>query len=47
MSAMLSPSNRSIEQRRPFLGVLTVLPVILVVLSTFGTMAATGTPFGL
>jgi uncharacterized protein len=34
------------EQRRPFLGVITIVPVVLVVLWTFGMMAATGIPFG-
>ncbi|MFA9429484.1 MMPL family transporter [Egicoccus sp. AB-alg2] len=34
------------EQRRPALGVITTIPVILVVLWTFGMMAATGIPFG-
>jgi uncharacterized protein len=34
------------EHRRPFLGVLTIAPVVLVVLWTFGMMAATGIPFG-
>jgi uncharacterized protein len=34
------------ERRRPFLGVITILPVVLVVLWTFGMMAATGIPFG-
>ncbi len=33
------------ESRRPFLGVITILPVVLVVLWTFGMMAATGIPF--
>lgn len=35
-----------IRRRRPFLGVLTVLPVGLVLLWTFGLMAALGIPFG-
>lgn len=34
------------RNRRPMLGVLTVAPVALVVLWTFGMMAATGIPFG-
>jgi uncharacterized protein len=34
------------RSRRPMLGVLTVLPVGLVVLWTFAMMAATGIPFG-
>jgi uncharacterized protein len=35
-----------IENRRPFLGVLTMVPVALVVLWTFGLMYASGIPFG-
>lgn len=35
-----------IASRRPFLGVLTIAPVALVVLWTFGMMAATGIPLG-
>lgn len=35
-----------VRYRRPVLGVLTVAPVVLVVLWTFGMMAATGIPFG-
>lgn len=35
-----------IRERRPMLGVLTTAPVALVVLWVFGTMAATGIPFG-
>jgi len=34
------------ENRRPFLGVLTMIPVALVVLWTFGLMWLTGIPFG-
>ena len=34
------------ERRRPMLGVLTVAPVVLVVLWTFGMMAVTDVPFG-
>ena len=34
------------EARRPLLGVVTTLPVILVVLWSFGLMAAFGIPFG-
>jgi uncharacterized protein len=34
------------EQRRPGLGVIAIVPVGLVVLWTFGMMAATGIPFG-
>jgi hydrophobe/amphiphile efflux-3 (HAE3) family protein len=33
------------EARRPFLGVITIIPVALVVLWTYGMMAATGIPF--
>ncbi len=35
-----------IEAGRPLLGVITILPVALVVLWTFGMMALTGIPFG-
>lgn len=35
-----------IENRRPFLGVITMLPVALVVFWTYGLMYATGIPFG-
>ncbi len=38
--------NFWVESRRPLLGVITMLPVVLVVLATFGTMAVTGIPFG-
>ncbi len=38
--------NFWVESRRPFLGVITMLPVVLVILATFGTMALTGIPFG-
>ncbi len=34
------------ENRRPFLGVLTMIPVALVVFWTYGLMYATGIPFG-
>jgi uncharacterized protein len=34
------------ENRRPMLGVLTMLPVALVVFWTYGMMYATGIPFG-
>ncbi|HUO46688.1 MAG TPA: MMPL family transporter [Acidimicrobiia bacterium] len=34
------------ENRRPFLGVITTIPVALVVLWTFGLMWLTGIPFG-
>ncbi len=33
------------ESRRPFLGVITILPVALIVLLVFGIMAARGIPF--
>jgi uncharacterized protein len=36
----------AIQSRRPFLGVITIAPVALVVLWTFGLMALTGIPFG-
>jgi uncharacterized protein len=36
----------AVRNRRPALGVLTTLPVVLVVLWTFALMAATGIPFG-
>jgi uncharacterized protein len=35
-----------IENRRPFLGVITMIPVALVVLWTFGLMYLSGIPFG-
>lgn len=35
-----------VENRRPMLGVLTILPVALVVLWTFGLMYVSGIPFG-
>ncbi len=35
-----------VENRRPFLGVVTMVPVALVVLWTFGLMYASGIPFG-
>jgi len=34
-----------IEVRRPFLGVITILPVVLIVLWVFGVMSARGIPF--
>lgn len=34
------------EYRRPMLGVITIAPVIVVVLWTYGMMAASGIPFG-
>jgi hypothetical protein len=45
-AAFLLVLNFLIEARRPFLGVITILPVALVVLWTFGMMALTGIPFG-
>lgn len=42
---LLLIANFWYESRRPFLGVITILPVALVVLWTFGMMAATGIPF--
>lgn len=38
--------NFAMENRRPMLGVLTMLPVALVVLWTFGLMYVSGIPFG-
>ena len=38
--------NFWIENRRPFLGVITMVPVALVVLWTFGLMFLSGIPFG-
>ena len=35
-----------IQNRRPFLGVITIAPVVLVVLWTYGLMWLTGIPFG-
>jgi uncharacterized protein len=35
-----------IQNRRPFLGIITIFPVALVVLWTYGLMWATGIPFG-
>lgn len=32
--------------RRPFLGIITILPVVLVVMWTYGLMYLTGIPFG-
>ena len=37
--------NFLIESRRPLLGVITILPVVLVVLWVFGAMALTGISF--
>jgi len=38
--------NFWVEARRPFLGVITTAPVVLVVLWAFAIMSATGIPFG-
>lgn len=38
--------NFWIESRRPLLGVITILPVALIVLWTFGAMYLSGIPFG-
>ena len=35
-----------IQNRRPFLGVITIFPVVLVVMWTYGLMYVTGIPFG-
>jgi uncharacterized protein len=35
----------TMESRRPFLGVITILPVVLIVLWVFGMMSLTGIPF--
>jgi uncharacterized protein len=43
---LLLVATFGIESRRPFLGVITIAPVALVVLWTFGMMALTGIPFG-
>ncbi len=45
-ATLLLVVNFWIEARRPILGVLTMLPVGLVVLLTFGMMALRGIPFG-
>ena len=45
-ATLLLVINFWFESRRPFLGVITMLPVGLVVLLTFGMMALTGIPFG-
>lgn len=46
ISALILALNFLIESRRPFLGIITIAPVALVVLWTFGMMALTGIPFG-
>jgi uncharacterized protein len=43
---LLLVANFGLRNRRPLLGVITTFPVVLVVLWTFGMMAATGIPFG-
>ncbi len=45
-ATLLLVVNFWIEARRPLLGVLTMLPVAIVVLQVFGMMAARGIPFG-
>ena len=45
-ATLLLVINFWFESRRPLLGVITMLPVGLVVLLTFGMMALTGIPFG-
>lgn len=45
-ATLLLVINFWIEARRPLLGVLTMLPVAIVVLEVFGIMAARGIPFG-
>ncbi len=45
-ATLLLVVNFWIESRQPLLGVITMLPVGLVVLLTFGMMALTGIPFG-
>ena len=37
--------NFWVESRRPFLGVITILPVVLIVLLVFGIMSLRGIPF--
>ncbi len=46
VAALILALNFLIESRRPLLGLITILPVALVVLWTFGMMALTGIPFG-
>lgn len=46
VSGLILVLNFLVESRRPALGLLTIAPVILVVLWTFGMMALTGIPFG-
>jgi predicted RND superfamily exporter protein len=44
-AALLLMVNFWFESRRPFLGIITILPVVLIVLLVFGIMAARGIPF--
>lgn len=46
VAALILALNFLIESRRPLLGLITIFPVALVVLWTFGMMALTGIPFG-
>jgi hypothetical protein len=46
VSALVLVITFSIESRRWFLGIITMIPVGLVVLWTYGLMFATGIPFG-
>lgn len=46
VAAVVLMINFWFENRRPLLGVLTMLPVAVVVLGTFGLMWASGIPFG-
>ncbi len=45
-SALILVINFLFESKRPALGLVTIAPVVLVVLWTFGMMALTGIPFG-
>ncbi len=45
-ATLILMTNFWFESRRPMLGVITIVPVGLVVLLTFGMMALTGIPFG-
>lgn len=46
VSALVLVVSFYFESRRPFLGLVTIAPVALVVLWTYGLMYATGIPFG-
>lgn len=46
VSALVLAVSFALESRRPFLGIVTIVPVVLVVLWTYGLMYATGIPFG-